>query len=459
MTAAVLGLRKVDNYEHVLALANKDERPQGLISVGLQREATKMINSPDFQRVKDTLENDSINQTQAHIQQQQFQQNVQSLAVEANINRADLQYIIENLQRPDPPPPPPPPQTDAAADRARLIAELDGMAQEKEKHFRQERIAAENAARLAAQAVATPAQEIIREFHQTVQPIYVPQPAPQPVGIPQEFSEMLRQTGHTVREMFLHMQRPQTVNVDQRQILNQFDQRQILNQVDASQTAVDARQTAQTLNLTLRPPRDEIPITYTNQGGPPPPPGGGRERSGYGPVRKPKERASAYAGSGPPAMPGGATAPLPIADKPRKQVVVEEPIGKGKGEKREVPAAAASRPKKPKEDPPAGGRGYVPRFFQGKSGKLDPSASSSGPARPPPGRGFAPKFGGSTGAGEPTPFNTSRAGYDPFAGRPQRLAMEGVKRMKELLEARNPPPKQLKIGKGVGSQKFFSIGD
>ena len=55
------------------------------------------------------------------------------------------------------------------------------MAQEREKHFRNERIAAENAARLQAQAVATPAQEIIREFHQTVQPIYVPQPAPVPV--------------------------------------------------------------------------------------------------------------------------------------------------------------------------------------------------------------------------------------------------------------------------------------
>ena len=136
MTAAVLGLRKVDNYAHVLALANKDERPQGIISVGLQREATKMINNPLFQRVKDTLENDSINQTQAHIAQQQFQTNVQSLAVEANINRNDLQYLIENLQRPDPPPPPPPPQTDAAADRARLIAELDGMAQEREKQFR-----------------------------------------------------------------------------------------------------------------------------------------------------------------------------------------------------------------------------------------------------------------------------------------------------------------------------------
>ena len=41
----------------------------------------------------------------------------------------------------------------------------------------------------------------------------------------------------------------------------------------------------------------------------------------------------------------------------------------------------------------------------------------------------------------------------------QRLAMEGVERMKELLDARSPPPKQMRVGKGVGSQRFFSIGD
>ena len=144
--------------------------------------------------------------------------------------------------------------------------------------------------------------------------------------------------------------------------------------------------------------------------------------------------------------------------------MVEEPIGKGKGEKREVPATAASRPKKAKDAPPSGGRGYVPKFFQGKSGKLDSGASSSGPARPPPGRGFTPKYGGSIGsARDPTPFTPenpfNRGGVDSFAGRPQRLALEGVKRMKELYEARNPPPKQLKLGKGLGSQKFFSIGD
>ena len=43
---SVVGPRKVDNYEHVLRMANKDETPQGIISVGLQREATKMINNP-----------------------------------------------------------------------------------------------------------------------------------------------------------------------------------------------------------------------------------------------------------------------------------------------------------------------------------------------------------------------------------------------------------------------------
>ena len=134
-----------------------------------------------------------------------------------------------------------------------------------------------------------------------------------------------------------------------------------------------------------------------------------------------------------------------------------------------MPAAVAkSKPKKGKQDPdinPDGDwrTGYVRPFFQGKSGKL---GASSGPAKMPrpPGGGYAPQFGGSIGsARDPRPFTPenpfNRGGVDSFAGRPQRLALEGVKRMKELYEARNPPPKQLKLGKGLGSQKFFSIGD
>ena len=49
-----------------------------------------------------------------------FEHHVTNLAVDAKINRSDLDYIIGNLQQPPPPPAPPPPPTDAAADRERL---------------------------------------------------------------------------------------------------------------------------------------------------------------------------------------------------------------------------------------------------------------------------------------------------------------------------------------------------
>ena len=79
---------------------------------------------------------------------------MQGLAVEARINKSDLQYIIENLQQPPPPPAPPAPPTDAAADRERFIPELDGLAQERERQFRNEMTAQQNARDLAAQSVA-----------------------------------------------------------------------------------------------------------------------------------------------------------------------------------------------------------------------------------------------------------------------------------------------------------------
>ena len=106
MTTA--GLRKVGNYEEVLAQAIKDERHiHGVISPYLQNQATKIINSPEFQRVKDRLEDDLIQQTRDHAEQRNFETHVQGLAVEARINKSDLQYIIENLQQPPPPLPPP----------------------------------------------------------------------------------------------------------------------------------------------------------------------------------------------------------------------------------------------------------------------------------------------------------------------------------------------------------------
>ena len=167
------GLRKVDNYESVLAAAIKDEQHiNGTINPYLANAATKIINNPLFQRVKDRLEDDLIQQKRNEVEHQQFQHSVTNLAVDARINRSDLDYIISNLQQPPAPPPPPPPSNNAAADRERLIAELDGMAQQRERQLRQEMMAEQNARNLAAQSVATPAQEIIREFH--TQPIYIP---------------------------------------------------------------------------------------------------------------------------------------------------------------------------------------------------------------------------------------------------------------------------------------------
>ena len=55
------GLRKVDNYESVLAAAIKDEQHiDGTMNPYLANAATKIINNPLFQRVKDRLEDDLI---------------------------------------------------------------------------------------------------------------------------------------------------------------------------------------------------------------------------------------------------------------------------------------------------------------------------------------------------------------------------------------------------------------
>ena len=160
------------NYESVLAAAIKDElHIDGVINPYLANAATRIIHNPEFQSVKDRLEDDLTQQTRDHIEQTNFEHRVAELSVDARINGSDLDYIISNLQQPPPPPAPPPPPKDAAADRARLIAELDGLAQERERQSRQEMIAQRNATDLAAQDVATPAQQIVRENHHHNHPL------------------------------------------------------------------------------------------------------------------------------------------------------------------------------------------------------------------------------------------------------------------------------------------------
>ena len=95
------GLRKVGNYEQTLAAAIKDEsHVAGTINPYLANAATRIINNPEFQRVKDRLEDDLTQQTKMHMDQTNFEHHVTNLAVDARINRSDLDYIIGNLQQP-----------------------------------------------------------------------------------------------------------------------------------------------------------------------------------------------------------------------------------------------------------------------------------------------------------------------------------------------------------------------
>ena len=56
---STVGLRKVGNFEDILARVTKDEQyKDGTIAPGIQDYAKQVINSPDFQRVKDQLEED-----------------------------------------------------------------------------------------------------------------------------------------------------------------------------------------------------------------------------------------------------------------------------------------------------------------------------------------------------------------------------------------------------------------
>ena len=95
------GLRKVDNYESVLAQAIKDEsHVDWIINPYLANAANRIINNPELQRVKDRLEDDLTKQTRNHIEEKTFETHVHGLAVEAKINRSDLDYIISDLHQP-----------------------------------------------------------------------------------------------------------------------------------------------------------------------------------------------------------------------------------------------------------------------------------------------------------------------------------------------------------------------
>ena len=366
------GLRKVGNYEDTLAAALKDElHLDGVISPYLANAATRIINNPEFQRVKDRLEDDLTQQTRNHLETKQFEHHVTNLAVDAHINRSDLEYIIGNLQKPPQPPAPPPPQNDAEADRARLIAELDGLAQQRERSMRDEIIAQQNARDLAAQSVSTPAQEIVREYHHTQTPIYIPTPQVPPR---ENYSDMMRQFGMTMQQMFLSRQQEEPI---------------------------------------YRRPPDDIPITYAAGNPPPPPaPGAGAIARSYGPARIPKSRYEPFLNTGPPPPgSGGATAPMPVPVPVRRFSRYEIPIRREYFPQKPVPTI-------PPPDPPAPPQRPIKR-----KGEIAVGMSK------------VPRQSRFPGQGHQLPHDTP---FIPFSGRAQRLPDEhglranAIQRMREL---------------------------
>ena len=114
------------------------------------------------------------------------------------------------MQQPAPPPAPPPqPPHDFKADRLRTIAELDGLAQKREKQMRDEFMAQRNFDDLNRQNSATPAQAIVNHFHQ-YQPVREVHHLQTPIHIPtpqvpqnESASEHMRAMGQTFHQHFL----------------------------------------------------------------------------------------------------------------------------------------------------------------------------------------------------------------------------------------------------------------
>lgn len=198
------GLRRVPTFEEALAAATQDEqRVEGVISPYLQNHATRVINSLDFQRVKDRLTEDLETQERHHVEQKTFTNNIQGLAVEARVNRNDMDYIIRNLQQPPAPPPVPPPSTDIGADRERLAAELEGIAQQRQRAEAAAALAQRTYADIQAQRMQSPVERIIER--------HVAPPPAQPTFVQpdlSQLSEAMRHFGVSMQQLFLRGQRP-----------------------------------------------------------------------------------------------------------------------------------------------------------------------------------------------------------------------------------------------------------
>jgi len=188
----------------------------------MQRWATKMINDPMFQRHQEAMENDLEQQVHRTIEHKTYMNNVTTMAMEARINRDDMAFLLSHMGQGPPGapgadgvdgrrgesgargvdgergsdgidgidgmdgldgqdakqlPPPPPPAGAAGAtmikqtspqivERARVTAELDGMAQEQARRGAIPVIQRQVEAQLERQMISTPQRALIASAQQ-----------------------------------------------------------------------------------------------------------------------------------------------------------------------------------------------------------------------------------------------------------------------------------------------------
>ena len=100
------GLVRRPTYEEILRAAVKKEKP-GILSVPMQRYATRMINDPMFQRHQEAMTNELEAQTHRLIEHKTFENHVTQMSMEARINKDDMAFLLSHMgQGPSPPPPP-----------------------------------------------------------------------------------------------------------------------------------------------------------------------------------------------------------------------------------------------------------------------------------------------------------------------------------------------------------------
>jgi hypothetical protein len=100
------GLVRRPHYEEILKAAVQQKKP-GILSVPMQRYATKIINDPMFQRHQEAMTNELEAQMHRTIEHKTFENHVTQMSLEARINKDDMKFLLSHMgQGPSQPPPP-----------------------------------------------------------------------------------------------------------------------------------------------------------------------------------------------------------------------------------------------------------------------------------------------------------------------------------------------------------------